>query len=54
MKNADKYVSDVVAIANIQELTRGVLTAVGLETLPPLEDAKVNEIVSKVITEEVK
>lgn len=54
MKNPEKYVSDVVAIANVQEITRGVLTSVGLETLPPLDDAEVNEIVSKAILEEVK
>lgn len=53
MKKPEKYVEDVVAIANIQEITRGVLTSVGLEVLPPLEEGKVNEIVSKVVQKEV-
>ncbi|UVD32196.1 hypothetical protein [Vibrio phage phiKT1028] len=52
MKKPEQYVQDVVTIANIQEITRGVLTSVGLEVLPPVEDAKITEIVSKVITEE--
>ncbi|AGB07133.1 hypothetical protein [Vibrio phage VP4B] len=54
MNKPEQYVKDVVTIANIQEITRGVLTSVGLEVLPPVEDSKLNEIVSKVVTEELQ
>ncbi|QGZ14517.1 hypothetical protein [Photobacterium phage PDCC-1] len=52
MNKPEQYVEDVLVIANIQEVARGVLTKIGLEVLPPVEDSKVVEIVSKAIKEE--
>ncbi|AUR81099.1 hypothetical protein FDJ25_gp013 [Vibrio phage Aphrodite1] len=52
MKKPEQYVSDVLTIANIQEVVKGALTKIGLEVLPPVEDEKVVEIVSKSIKEE--
>ncbi|UPT53972.1 hypothetical protein [Vibrio phage phiKT1019] len=49
MNKPEQYVEDVLTIANIKEITSGVLTKIGLEVLPPVEEGKVVEIVSKAI-----
>ena len=54
MDNKEMLVSNVLVIANVAELTKRTLQKIGLEYLPPLDEAIVEEQISKAIVSVVK
>lgn len=45
-----KYIDELIATANVIEATRSTVLKVGLEYFPPVEPARLDEIISKVVT----